>query len=498
MDHQLNLRLSEAFGNLYLRLPLTRTARIIHGNALTTDWGTVAPKDQLSYILGNPPFVGAMLMDESQRQDLLNVAGPLKSAGVLDYVAAWYLKAAQYVQGTAIRVALVSTNSITQGEQVSILWSEMLNRYKVHIQFAHRTFKWSNEARGNANVFCVIVGFGQEVPATRRLFDYATPKSDPQELKVNTINPYLVDGPELLVANRSQPISNVPPMRFGSMPRDGGNLILTEEEKDDLLAQEPQAEKWIRPYVGSQEFINRFYRYCLWLDGISPSELKNLPLVLARVNATKAFRLASSAASTRGFAATPTLFCQIAQPGSDYLLMPGVSSERRQYVPIGFLSSNVIANNLVFTVPNATPYLFGVLTSQMHMAWMRQVCGRLKSDYRYSKDIVYNNFPFPQDPGPKRIASVEAAAQAVLAARAQFPSESLATLYDQLSMPPTLVKAHQQLDRAVDQCYRLAAFPTELSRLEYLFGEYRRLTEPVLGEAGSAPKPKRPRKALSE
>ncbi|MDU0369655.1 class I SAM-dependent DNA methyltransferase [Hymenobacter endophyticus] len=494
MDHQLNLRLSEAFGNLYLRLPLTRTARIVHGNALTTDWETVAPKHQLSYILGNPPFVGAMLMDEQQRQELLNVAGPLKSAGVLDYVAAWYLKAAQYVQGTTIRVALVSTNSITQGEQVSILWNEMLNRYKMHVQFAHRTFKWSNEARGNANVFCVIVGYGEEALPTRRLFDYATPKSEPQELKVKNINPYLVDGPELLVTNRTQPLSNVPPMRFGSMPRDGGNLILTEEEKDEFLLTEPNAAKWIRPYTGAQEFINGYTRYCLWLERIGPSELKSLPQIVKRVEATRVFRAASKASSTQKFASTPTLFCQIAQPNTQYLLIPRVSSERRLYVPIGFLSPETIANDQVLTIADATPFLFGVLTSAMHMAWMRQICGRLKSDYRYSKDIVYNNFPFPASPSAKQVAAVEAAAQQVLAARAQFPEESLATLYDPLTMPPALVRAHQQLDRAVDLCYRPAAFPTELSRLEFLFEQYRQLQAPLLPPP---PTPKRPRKSAA-
>ncbi|UYZ59549.1 class I SAM-dependent DNA methyltransferase [Hymenobacter latericus] len=476
IDHQLNLRLSEAFGNLYLRLPLTRTAKIIHGNALTTDWEQVAPKDQLTYILGNPPFIGSKLMTEQQRKELLAVTGPkLQGAGVLDYVAAWYLKAAQYIQGTAVKVALVSTNSITQGEQVSILWGEMLNRYGIHIQFAHRTFKWSNEARGNANVFCIIVGFGLDAPAVCRLFDYVTPRSEPQELRVKNINPYLVDAGNIVVASRSKPLAQIAPMRFGNMPLDGGNLILDEQEKEELLSAEPLAGKFIRPLIGAHEFLNNKHRWCLWLVDATPTDLKELPLVQKRIKLVKEFRESSTAPSTRKFALVPSLFRDTKQPTSTYLVIPLHSSESRRYIPIGFIEPHCIANNSCSIVPDANLYQFGVMTSAMHMAWVRQICGRLKSDFRYSKDLVYNNFPFPASPTPKQVAAVEAAAGQVLAARAQFPTESLATLYDPLTMPPALVKAHQQLDKAVDLCYRGAAFPTELSRLEYLFEEYRRL-----------------------
>ncbi|GAB3589995.1 class I SAM-dependent DNA methyltransferase [Hymenobacter daeguensis] len=483
MDHQLNLRLSEAFGNLYLRLPLTRTATIVHGNALTTDWEAVCPKEKLSYILGNPPFIGSKLMSEQQRRELLAVAGPAQGAGVLDYVAAWYLKAAQYVQGTAVRVALVSTNSITQGEQVSILWGEMLNRYHIHIQFAHRTFKWSNEARGNANVFCVIVGFGLEATPTRRLFDYATPKSEAHELKVKNINPYLVDAENVVVAKRTKPLSNVPNMLFGNMPNDGGFLILSDEERAALLATEPNAAPFIRPFFGSEEFINNRSRWCLWLKDVAPSELQKMPQVRERVANVKRVREASTRDATRRLAQFPQLFGEIRQPETNYLVMPLVSSENRRFVPIGFAEPTAIASNLVSVVPNATPYLFGVLTSQMHMAWMRAVCGRLKSDFRYSSQLVYNNFPFPPAPSPKQVAAVEAAAAQVLAARAEFPTESLATLYDPLTMPPALVRAHATLDKAVDACYRPAAFPTELSRLEFLFQQYRQLQAPLLPPA---------------
>ena len=491
-DHQQNLRLSEAFGNLYVRLPLVRTAKIVHGNALTVAWETVVAKEELTFILGNPPFIGSKLMTEGQRRELLAVAGPgLKGAGVLDYVAAWYLKAAQFVQGTSIRVALVSTNSITQGEQVGILWGEML-RLGVHIQFAHRTFKWSNEARGNANVFCTIVGFGADNLPTRRLFDYVTPKSAPHELQVKIINPYLVDGPEIVVGSRQNPLSPVPAINFGNMPLDGGHLLLTDTEKAELLAKEPGAAPFIKQFMGAQEFIRNEKRWCLWLVDALPSDLKKLPEVMKRVEKVRLFREGSVAPSTRKFAATPSLFRDRKLP-STYLIVPSVSSEARRYIPIGFLTDDVVPSNLVFTIPDATLYLFGVLTSQMHMAWMRQVCGRLKSDFRYSKDLVYNNFVFPHKATPKQKATVEAKAQQVLDVRAKYPSESFADLYG-LAMPLDLVKAHQELDRAVDQCYRSAAFPTELSRLEFLFEQYRHLVDAQA--AAVAKKPKSRAKAI--
>ena len=429
-------------------------------------------------------------MSEQQRKELLAIAGPkLQGAGVLDYVAAWYLKAAQLAQNTGIKVALVSTNSITQGEQVSILWGEML-RLGMHIHFAHRTFKWSNEARGNAQVFCVIVGFGQEAIPVRRLFDYATVKGVPQELRVKNINPYLVDAQNILVSRRNKPLSSVPEMTKGSQPTDGGYLLLTKEERDDLLKREPNALPFIRTFIGSQEFINGGQRYCLWLKDASPSELKGLPLISERLRGVREMRLASSKAATVKFAAYPQLFMEDRQPLNDYLAVPEVSSENRYYVPIGFLSSEVVASNKLQIISNGSQWLFGVLTSAMHMTWMRYVTGRLKSDYSYSNSLVYNNFPFPPSPSAKQVAAVEAAARQVLAARAQFPQESLATLYDPLTMPPALVKAHQTLDRAVDLCYRTAAFPTELSRLEFLFEQYRQLQTPLLPPAKTRRKTK--------
>ena len=488
MDHQLNLRLSEAFGNLYLRLPLTRTARIVHGNALTTDWETVAPKDQLSYILGNPPFIGQRLQTVKQKAEVAAVANRLKSVGNLDYVSAWFLKAAQYMQDTHVKAAFVSTNSITQGEQVGTLWNEMMNRYGVKIHFAHRTFKWSNEARGNANVFCVIVGFGIDEPKQAILYDYATPKAAAQGRVVKQINPYLIEADSLVVTSRTKPISAVPPMVWGNKPTDGGHLVLSDEEKSELVAAEPAAAKYIRRFLGGQEFLYNEARWCLWLKDASPSELKAMPLVMERVGKVKQMRLESTKAATQKWAAYPQVFMEIRQPDTTYLALPEVSSENRTYIPIGFLEPEVIASNKLQMVPNGTPYLFGVMTSLMHMTWMRLVCGRLESRFSYSGTLVYNNFPFPPTPSAKQVAAVEAAAQLVLAARAQFPEESLATLYDPLTMPPALVKAHQTLDRAVDLCYRPAAFPTELSRLEFLFEQYRQLQAPLLPPA---PKPGR-------
>ena len=429
-----------------------------------------------------------------QKANLASVGQGLNSVGALDFVAAWYLKAGQLLeQHPNTRVAFVSTNSITQGEQVAILWAELVNRYDLDILFAHRTFKWNNEARGNAAVYCIIVGLARQgAPGARQLFDYATPTAAPQRRQVAHINPYLIDAPTVFIPNRSRPLSpNVPPMIWGNKPSDGGHLILSAEERAELLAAEPGAAPWIRQYAGGDDLINNKVRYCLWLRDISPSELRALPGVLARVEAVRQMRATSKAPSTQKKAATPTLFVQIAQPDSDYLAIPEVSSERRRYIPVAFLSKEIIASNTVQLVPNATPYFFGMLTSEMHMTWMRQICGRLKSDFRYSNSLVYNNYPFPLSPTPAQTAAVEAAAEAVLAARARFPQESLAALYDPRLMPPALAQAHAALDRAVDKCYRPAPFATELSRLEHLFGLYQQLSAPLL-EAGPAKKRRQP------
>ncbi len=481
-DHQMNLKVSEEFGQYYARLPLKKAPHIVHGNALRIDWNDVVPAYRPSYLLGNPPFVGHHYQSAEQKEDQQHVMGHLSSCGVLDFVCNWYIQAAKYVSENAdIRCAFVSTNSICQGEQASILWSDMLRR-GVKIHFAHRTFQWNSEARGKAAVHCVIVGFGLKDVTDKWLFDYDTPKSEPHAIKAGNINPYLVDGPDLVVTNRSTPLCNVPRMCWGNKPTDGGHLILSPEERVELQANEPEAGPFIRPFISGGDFINGVQRYCLWLKDVEPSRLRLLPEVMARVEKVREFRLASKAATTRDFACYPTLFRQIAQPDSNYLAVPEVSSERRPFIPIAFVSSEVICSNKIQFVPGATLYHFGVLCSTMHMAWMRAVCGRLKSDYSYSNTIVYNNFPWPE-PTEKQQSTIEIAAQCVLDARAKYPTSTLADLYDPLTMPPELVKAHQALDRAVDAAYGKTAFKTEAERVAFLFERYQQLTAPlVVGE----------------
>jgi len=527
MDHQMNLKVSEAFGQLYQRLPLKKSPRIVCGNALRLNWDhliagsyidlhantlnvmkveedparydvvNVAAKtvnilteeeiaelqsrqrEKFDYILGNPPFVGAMFMTPEQRADMVLASRDLKGVGVLDYVAAWYLKAADYIKRSQVKVGFVSTNSITQGEQAGILWSELFSR-GIKIHFAHRTFSWESEARGKAHVHVVIIGFGNFNPPTKTIIDYEVDPSNPSVSAAYNINPYLVEGSDNCIRNLSKPLCNVPNMAWGSQPRDGGHFLMTTEEKKELLAKEPKAKRWIRPFTGAEEFINRKERWCLWLVNIPPNELDQLPEVKKRVEGVKLMRLGSKAEATKRKAATPTLFAQIAQPNADYLLVPLVSSEKRRYIPIGFMIKEMIASNLCCVVPDATLFHFGVISSAMHMSWVRQVCGRLESRYRYSKDIVYNNYPWPETATDKQHAAVEKAAQAVLDARNEFPNATLAQLYDPLTMPPALAKAHAALDRAVDKCYRAEAFTSERQRVEYLFSLYEKLTAPLL------------------
>ncbi len=480
IDHQMNVKVSNEFGQYFVRLPLKKAAKIVHGNSLRIDWESVVSKENLNFILGNPPFVGKAFQDAQQKLDMQEIFSGVKGAGVLDYVSAWYIKTAQFIQETSIRSAFVSTSSISQGEQVGILWSELFSKYKVKLHFAHRTFSWSNEAKGNAAVHCVIIGFGLDDIDNKRIFDYIDIKKEPSEKKVKNINPYLVEGSDLVILSRKSPISNVPNINFGSMPNDGGHLILSEAEKDEFLKNEPSAKNWIRPYTGGHEFINGYSRYCFWLVGIQPQELKHLKGISQRVEEVKKVRSQSNREATRKLADFPTLFGENRQPKTDYLAVPEVSSERRKYIPIGFLKSHVIASNKLQLIPNATLYNFGILTSEMHMTWVRYVCGRLKSDFDYSSTIVYNNYPFPENISNKQKQKVEAAAQSVLDTRAKYPDSSLANLYDPLTMPPDLVKAHQALDKAVDLCYRPQPFVNELNRIEYLFSLYEALSAPLL------------------
>ena len=476
VDHQMNLLISEYFGLYYSRLPLKKSATIVHGNALEIPWGEIIPKEQLSYILGNPPYVGSKYQDPNQRKEMRLITEGIKGAGILDYVTAWYFLAARYIQGTSIAVGFVSTNSISQGEQVGVLWSAMFGTYGVIINFAHRTFQWSSKARGKAAVHVVIIGFSLVTPQRRRLFEYSSLKDEPHEISASNINPYLVDGPSIAITNRSKPICDVPKIGIGNKPIDGGHYLFTTEEKRDFIKKEPDSEKFFSKWVGSYEFLNNKERWCLWLGECPPDILRKMPACLERIQRVKEFRLKSKSAPTQKLANTPTRFHVENMPKGDYLLIPEVSSERRNYIPTGFLTPDILASNLVKISSNATLYHFGVISSKMHMAWMRYTAGRLKSDYRYSSGIVYNNFPWPKNATEVQKKAVEKAAQDVIDAREQFPDSSLADLYDPLTMPPTLVKAHQSLDRAVDKCYRSQPFTTELNRIEFLFNLYEELT----------------------
>lgn len=427
-------------------LPLKTNAYIVEGNALRMDWASIVPKTKLSYIMGNPPFVGSSMMNKEQKTDVVAILGKKKLANSVDYVGAWYYKAASLIENTNCSVAFVSTNSITQGEQVAPLWEELFNKYNIHITFAYRTFRWDSEASSKAQVHCVIIGFSTLPSKKCKIY------IGDRVQEANNINAYLVDAPNVFVSSRSKPICNVPAMFLGNKPSDGGNLILTEEERNNILQREPDLKQFIRPYLGAVEFINKKIRYCFWLKNASPSEIRKSPELMRRIEAVRNMRLASTAAPTREKANTPHLFFFISQPDTNYLLVPSTSSENRRYVPIGFLSPDVIASNAATIVPDATLYNFGVMTSNVHMAWMRTVCGRLKSDYRYSNAIVYNNFPWPT-PTEAQKAKIEQTAQAILDARALYPDSSLADLYDEVTMPSELRKAHQQNDRAVMDAY---------------------------------------------
>ena len=479
MDHQMNMLLSETFGLYYIRIPLRTSAHIVNDNALRLDWETLIPKERLAYILGNPPFVGKQFRTTEQDKEIDAVFLGVKGAGVLDYVAAWYLKAAQYVQGTGIVCAFVSTNSISQGEQVAILWQEMLTRYHIKIHFAHRTFAWSSEASGKAAVHCVIIGFAPFDTKPKLLYEYDDIKADPHEVVAANITPYLTDGGDIIITKRSRPLCDVPEIVFGNMPNDDGNLLLSNEERNALLTVEPGAAPYIRPLLGSREFIHGLSRWCLWLVNAKPEELRRLPHVMGRVERVRQYRLKSARPATRALADFPTRFGEVRHPKSSYVLIPKVSSETRRYIPIGIFDNHTIPTDLCLIVPNATLYHFGVLTSTMHMAWIRTVCGRLESRYRYSNTLVYNNFPWPQ-PTPAQVQSIEAAAQGVLDARTLFPNSTLADLYDPNSMPEELTRAHRRLDRVVDLAYRKYPFDTERIRLEYLFDLYQQLTSPLI------------------
>ena len=538
IDHQMNMRVSEEFGEYFVRLPLKKTANIICDNALSIEWGNIILKNEIditadltniikinepppphyntvnvyskqvnvidasiakkpvstkttfNYVLGNPPFVGKHFQNKQQKSDMDFVFNGIKNYGVLDYVTCWYIKAAKLIQNTNTKVAFVSTNSISQGEQPGILWNILFNLYGIKIHFAHRTFRWTNEARGKAAVHVVIIGFANYDTNEKYLFEYDDIKGEPQLIGVKNISPYLVEGKDFALSSRTKPISKIPELVFGNMANDDGNLIMhSEEELQEYVSFEPDGKKYIRSFVGSDELINGYYRYCFWLVDIKPSEFNHLPVLKKRIKEVRNFRLRSSRLATNKLADRPYLFGEIRQGVGKVLVIPRVSSENRKIIPLAFLDYNTIISDRCTFLNEATLFQFGILTSTMHMSWVRCVCGRLKSDYTYSNNIVYNNFPWPENPTEKQTKLVEEKAQKVLDTRKDFlglhasgTNSSLADLYDPLTMPPALVKAHQELDKAVDLCYRPQPFPNETKRIEFLFELYEKYTKPLLAE----------------
>ena len=475
IDHQMNMLMSMEFGQYYARLPLKKSAHIVNGNALRLDWNEVVNKNELSYILGNPPFIGKHLQNQEQKHDMALLFDKIKGYGVLDYVCAWYVKASDFVYGTIIKVAFVSTNSISQGEQVGTLWDLLFNRFNVKIHFAHRSFVWKNEAKGNAAVHVIVVGFACYDVSDKFLIDYKQMQTETVSSRVRNINPYLTEGKDFALLPRENSICDVPKVTWGNKPVDGGNLILSNNELSELLSKEPQAKKHIKPLICAKEFLKGEKRWCLWLVNAEPKELKEMPLVLERIRNVKKMREGSVDKGARLLAQKPTLFRDTKNPES-YILIPSTTSENRSYIPFAFFDSESIPHNSCHILPNGKLFHFGVLTSTMHMAWVRTVCGRLKSDFRYSKDIVYNNYPWPENPSDKQKEAIEQAAQKVLDTRKEFPNSSLADLYDPLTMPPSLVKAHQELDKVVDLAYRPQPFPSEAKRMEFLFELYEKYT----------------------
>lgn len=534
IDHQMNMLISNEFGQYFARLPLKKSANIVHGNALQVDWNNLENvktydiqanitnvfklnepnetyevlniyskkvninpthtvqaqqngKCKFDYIIGNPPFIGKSVKSEEQKLDLERLFSGIKGTGVLDYVCGWYLKAAQLIQNTKTKCAFVSTNSIVQGEQVGVLWNLLFRHYKIKIHFAHRTFDWSNEASRNAAVHCVIVGFANFDIPTKRLFDYEDIHGEPFEVVVKNINPYLIEGKDFVLLSRSKPLCNVPEMLYGNKIVDGGFYLFTDTEKDDFIRREPLSKSLFKQILSGDEFLNGRNRWVLYLAEIEPSLIKTLPLVKERIENVAKYRALSTKNQTRETAKTPTLFAEQRQPKSDFLLIPRTSSENRRYLPLGFYTKDFIVNDSCTALPNATKYHFGILTSLMHTTWMKNVCGRLKSDYRYSSSIVYNNFPWPVNPTEKQIASIEEKAQKVLDVRLSFSNSSLADLYKSASMPPALVKAHNELDKAVDLAYRSVVFTTEANRMVYLLELYEKYTADLF----STEKPKK-------
>lgn len=463
-------------------LPLKSYVNIVEGNALRMDWQEVLPPSQCNYIMGNPPFVGYSLQSKEQKADMLDIyvdekGKSYKTAGKIDYVAGWYFKAAEYMQNTEVRTAFVSTNSITQGEQVAAVWKPLYDRFGIHIDFAWRTFIWNSESNEKAHVHCVIIGFSHNTVYINNINYDKMIYSEGGIMTANNINPYLIDAPDIFIESRKTTLNDIPMMVYGNKPTDGGNLFLSPEKRDVLWEREPDIRPYIKQIYGASEYINNIKRYCLWLVGISPNIARKSNFIRERVKAVREFRLSSSKKKTKESANTPMLFQEIRQPDSKYIIVPRHSSQARRYIPLGFVSQDIIVNDAVQIIPMATIYHFGILTSNVHMAWVRTVCGRIKSDYRYSKDIVYNNFPWPT-PTDAQKAKIEKTAQGILDARAKYPDSSLADLYDEVLMPPELRKAHQANDKAVMEAYGFwGKLNTESECVAQLMKLYQQLVE---------------------
>ena len=470
-DHQMNLKLSETFGQYFARIPLSKFDNIKCANALRMEWRKLT-KGKINYILGNPPFVGSSYQTPRQKQDMKIVFEKLPGAGVLDYITAWYLKAAEYIENTRVEVGFVSTNSITQGEQVAILWNHLFLKHDIKIHFAHRTFQWTNEAQGKAAVHCVIIGFANFDADKKMLYDYQDIKGAPQERIAKNINPYLLDAPNILVTKRSKPLADVAEISYGSKPVDGGFLLLDQTEKEAIILTDKRTQKFIRPFLGAREFLYNIPRYCIWLKDTSPNQYNDIANIMNRIKAVKKYREKSKKLPTRQAATIPYIFTEIRHPETNYLAIPEISSETRDYIPIGYIDKNTIASNRLYMVPNASLYEFAILTSAMHNCWIRYTAGRLKSDYCYSSGIVYNNFVWPQDITNAQKNKIASLGQAVLDARKAHPTSNLADLYNPLTMPPNLRNAHNKLDREVDKAYGKEKFASEAARVEYLFSLY--------------------------
>jgi len=535
IDHQMNMLVSNEFGQYFVRLPLKKAATIVHGDALETDWQSLLnpinsidvvakhaniylvneppieygevnvqaesysvhkgkPKNsqeiKFDYIIGNPPFIGSKIMKQHQRNQIVKEFENIQGSGVLDYVTGWYIKAAKYIQDTNTKVAFVSTNSIVQGEQTSILWGQILNKYNIKIHFAHRTFKWSNEAKGNAAVYCVIVGFANFDTSNKSIFEYEDIKGEALEIKAKNINPYLVDAKNVFIEKRRKPICNAPEISFGSMPNDGGFLLLSDEDKKKICAADKVFEKYVRPLISGREFLNGIKKWCLWLENFDPTDISKSKELETRIKKVKEHRENSTREATRKLAQTPYLFGELRQPKSDYLVIPRVSSENRNIIPMALLTKNNIVGDTCLAVPHATLFHFGVLQSSMHMAWVKNVCGRLKGDYRYSNEIVYNNYPWPENTNEKQVKNIEIAAQKVIDARNLFSKNTLDELYKPTSMPQQLIKAHNELDKAVDAAYSKQHFTSEAKRMEFLFELYEKYTADLFSKEKKTKKKK--------